>query len=109
MKKIIFFTTVLVLILTANAFGQNQPKKKNHILPEVDDEVLVTFRKRQAKSKTTVRRIPVRKSSHDKYANQEIGYRKKSKVVKKGITHDPEFENWANRKKGNSKKRRTNK
>ena len=93
MKKVLFLTAIIILIFTANAFGQNHRKKRN-FRPEIDDQVLVAFRKKQTKRK-----------SHDKYANQEVSYRKKSKL-RKGVTHDPEFEIWANRKTKSTKIRR---
>ena len=83
-----------MLIFTANAFGQNQRKKRVlHNLPEVGDEVVVEFRK-----KNKIR------NSRNRYANQEVSYRKKSKLRKR-VTHDPEFENWANRSRKTKKRR----
>lgn len=43
------------------------------------------------------------RNAHDKYANQEVSYRSKAKPHKlqpkrTQVTHDPEFESWANRK-----------
>ena len=81
--------TVLIAVATCtlatDAFGQDKRKKPKFNLPEVDDEVLIAFRQRK---------------THDKYANQEISYRKKTKA-KRGVTHDPEFEDWANRRRKN--------
>ncbi|HEX4951617.1 MAG TPA: hypothetical protein VFZ34_33475 [Blastocatellia bacterium] len=40
-------------------------------------------------------------NAHDKYANQEVSYRSKPQTRKPSasqVTHDPEFEGWANRK-----------
>jgi hypothetical protein len=44
------------------------------------------------------------RKAHDKYANQEVAYRSKAKTNKlqpkrTQVTHDPEFESWANRKR----------
>lgn len=121
MRKVLFLFAVVILVFSINVFGQSQRKKKNfYAVPEVDDEVLVSFRKKQEKLKKSHRRKSTnkrqvkpffdeadalfgkrrRKSSRKKYANQEVSYRKKSKSkFKKGVTHDPEFENWANRKR----------
>lgn len=119
MRKLLFLFVAIILVFSINVFGQNQRKKKNYNLPEADDEVLVAFRKKQEKPKISHRRKSTkrkvkpffdeadalfgkrsRKSSRKKYANQEVSYRKKSKSkIKKGVTHDPEFENWANRKR----------
>lgn len=127
MKKIIFLTFIAILIFTVSIFGQQKRKKVVRALPEVGDEVLVNIRKKQVKPKVSARKkITKRKAkpffdeadaifgkrpkAHDKYANQEVGYRKKSTPKKKrSITHDPEFENWANRKRKITKTRRTNK
>lgn len=120
-RNLIAIVIIALALFVTDAFGQNQRKKKNYNLPEADDEVLVTFRKKQEKPKisnqrksTNKRKVKPffdeadalfgkrrRKSSHKKYANQEVSYRtKRSKSkIKKGVTHDPEFENWANRKR----------
>ncbi len=60
MKKILFLTTIIILILSANAFGQPK-RKKTTVLPEVGDEVLVTLRKKQAQTKTSKQNSPKRK------------------------------------------------
>lgn len=57
MKKTALIIIAIVLIFTVNAFGQTQRKKRVlHNLPEVDDEVLAAFRKKNLKHKTSTRR-----------------------------------------------------
>lgn len=56
MRKLIFSFAIIVLILTANSFGQPKRKKNLYSLPEKDDEVLVTFRKKISKQKISHRR-----------------------------------------------------
>ena len=68
MKKILFLTAIITLMLTANIFGQPKRKKKT-FRPEVEDEVLVTFRQRPSSSKAARKK---------KYANQEVSYRKRN-------------------------------
>jgi len=61
MKKTVLIIIAIVLIFTANAFGQTQRKKRVlHNLPEVDDEALVTFGKKNVKHKTSKRRKSVK-------------------------------------------------
>jgi hypothetical protein len=106
MNKILSLSAILILIFTFNAFGQSKHRKVVSVLPEVNDEVLVAFRKKQTKTNITSRK----RNSHDKYANHEVSYRTKSKRKRvRGITHDPEFENWANRKSKTRKIMRKNK
>jgi hypothetical protein len=50
----------LLLILTVNGFGQNK-KRKHHSRPEVDDRVLVLFRKKHPQPKTWIRKFSRRK------------------------------------------------
>lgn len=75
------------MIFAGNIFGQNQRKKHNfYNLPEVDDEVLVAFRKKQPKPKVS-----------------------KNNSIKKGfrrLTHDSEFEWRSNRQNKSRKSRR---
>jgi hypothetical protein len=96
MKKIIFLSAIIVLIFTANAFGLSKRKKIVRVLPEVDDEVLVSFRKKQTKpnvssrKKSTKRKVKPffdeadalfgkRRKTPNKYANQEVSYRKRKR------------------------------
>lgn len=61
MKKPALIIIAIVLIFTANAFGQTQRKKRVlHNLPEVDDEVLAAIRKKNLKHKTSKRRKSVK-------------------------------------------------
>jgi len=118
MKKGFFLAAIVILIFSVNIFGQPKRKKVVRVLPEVDDQVLVSSRKKQVKPKVFTRKKSTkrkakplfdeadalfgkrRKSSNNKYANQEVSYRTKSRRKKvSGVTHDPEFENWANRKR----------
>ena len=99
MKRVIFLTIIVILILTANAFGQNQRKKKHfYNLPEVDDEVL---RKKQLKPKISKHRKLTKRKVKPFFDEADALFGKRRK---RGVTHDPEFENWANRKKVKSKK-----
>ncbi len=87
---------------------QTSKQRKKSFRPEIEDEVIVALRKKQTKVKVSNRRKSTQvRSSHDKYANQEVSYRKKSKIKKvRGVTHDPEFETWANRKRKTKKTRK---
>ena len=102
--KFLYIFVIIGFIFTINSFGQTQRKKS--FRPEIEDEVIVALRKKQLKAKVSSRRkLTQVRSSHDKYANQEVSYRKKSKPRKiRGLTHDLEFENWASRKKAKVKK-----
>lgn len=94
MKKNLFLTSIIILILTANAFGQPK-RKKTTVLPEVNDEVLVAFRKKHTKPKTIHRRKSTKRKKlilQFDEADAIFGKRRK-----RGVTHDPEFETWANR------------
>jgi hypothetical protein len=94
MRRISLLTAV-ILIVALNGFGQAKRKKPSYTLPELGDEVLITVRqKQQPKTSARKRRTP------KKYANQEVSYRtgpRRKRV--RGVTHDPEFENWAQRKR----------
>lgn len=107
MRKLIFVFAIIVLILTANSFGQPKRKKNLYSLPEKDDEVLVTFRKKTTKPKVSSRKKSTkRKKSILQFDEADAIFGKRHK---RGVTHDPEFENWANRKRKITKPRRKNK
>lgn len=61
-------TLSLALVFTSSAFGQKQ--RKSSFRPEVGDEVVITLRKKQVKSKTS----PKTKVQNNK---REISVRKK--------------------------------
>lgn len=92
------YALLISLILCATAGnGWGQPKRKPpqpKPAPQTNllqfDEADALFGKRKPK-----------RTAHDKYANQEVSYRRKPQTRKpkpSQLTHDPEFENWANRK-----------
>ena len=100
MRKILFLFAVVILVFSINVFGQSQRKKKNfYAVPEVDDEVLVSFHKKQEKLKNSPRRKSAKRKVKPFFdeADALFGKRKKSIRRKRGVTHDPEFETWANR------------
>ena len=76
MKRVLILIAVIVLIFTANVFGQTQHKKQvHHNLPEVNDEVLVNFRKKNGNHKTSKRR----KSIKTVWDDTDIVYRQNRK------------------------------
>ena len=125
MKKIFFLVTIMIFAFTLNAIGQKQRKERTvNFRPEVGDEVLLTLRKKQVDSQTASQQKNAakrkgrpffddgdalfgrrrQKPSTPKYANQETRFR--SGIKKKRInslTHDPEFEDWAQRKQKTKK------
>lgn len=94
MKRTIWIVAILILACSMDAVAQNHSKKKNYFLPEVNDEVLISSSTKQTKLKTTKRKSTKRKvkplfdeadalfgkrrKTHDKYANQEVSYRKRT-------------------------------
>ena len=94
--RTLLIIAMLGFALASNVGAQsNQSRKSSAKAPSsLFDEADALFGKRK---RTTPRK------AHDKYANQEVSYRQKTKTNKRQpkrtqITHDPEFENWANRK-----------
>lgn len=87
MKKVTFILAVIILIFSANAFGQNQRKKRvNHNLPEVNDEVLVAFRQKKPKRKISKRHKSTRRSKsilQFDEADAIFGKRSKSKKTRR--------------------------
>lgn len=87
MKKAVFILTIIILIFTANAFGQNQRKKRAlHNLPEVNDEVLVAFRQKKPKRKISKRQKSTRRSKsilQFDEADAIFGKRSKSKKTRR--------------------------
>ncbi len=125
MRKITFGFVIIWFILSLNSFGQKP--EKTSFRPEIGDEVIVKVRKKQAKSSAVRKKPSARRSSRCHYpmcggktslenklksdgnevaieslerkSAMPIAKRKKKPIRKRGVTHDPEFENWANRKK----------
>ncbi len=110
MKKILLIISVTILIFAVNAFGQSnkrkivRPQSKNIFKGEIVG-VEPSYHNRKARKKSTTKR---KKNSYNLPEVDDevlVAFRKK-----RGITHDPEFENWASRKKAKSKQlRRKNK
>ena len=106
MKKVLVLVSLILLILTANIFGQARRKKGFHSLPEVDDEVLVSFREKRLKSKNSPRRRSIKHKTKPFFDEADAFFGKRRK---RSLTHDPEFENWASRKNKTRKIRRKHK
>jgi hypothetical protein len=88
MNRVLLLLAVIILIFTVDGFGQNRRQTpKRNFLPEVNDEVLVSARRKQAK--------------HNR--------KKSRRKTVRGLTHDPEFEDWAHRNRKTKKIRRKNK
>lgn len=94
--RTLLIITMLSVALAGNVEAQtNKARKPSAKAPSaLFDEADALFGKRK----------PRRTSAHDKYANQEVSYRNKTKTTKRKskasqLTHDPEFENWANRQR----------
>ncbi|MBL8205771.1 MAG: hypothetical protein JNM09_16170 [Blastocatellia bacterium] len=89
--------SLLMFATAGHVWGQpkRKPLKPKPAAPILNfDEADALFGKRK-------RTAP--RQAHDKYANQEVAYRRKPNKAKlpskrSQVTHDPEFENWANRK-----------
>ena len=97
-KQFLLSITMLVFVAVSKVWAQpNQARKsssKTQILSF--DEADALFGKRKAQ-----------RTAHDKYANQEVSYRQQPKTTKlkpkaSQLTHDPEFEAWANAKQKRS-------
>lgn len=80
MKKAVFILATIILIFTANAFGQNQRKKRNfYNLPEVEDEVLVAFRKKKLNKKVSNSRKSSKRKVKTIWDDTDIVHRQNQK------------------------------
>lgn len=90
--------TLFIFATAGNVWGQ--PKRKPTRTKPAQTQIL-NFDEADALFGKRKRTAP--RKAHDKYANQEVSYRSKAKTNKRPskqsqVTHDPEFESWANRK-----------
>jgi hypothetical protein len=94
----LFIIALITFAVAGSDWGQpkpnaarRKPAAKANILNFDEADALFGKRKRAPQA-------------HDKYANQEVSYRRKAKPNKlqpkrTQITHDPEFESWAKAKR----------
>ena len=94
--RYVILITLIIFGTAGNVWGQpkrtpTNRKPAQQILQFDEADALFGKRKRAPKA-------------HDKYANQEVSYRQSAQQTKRKpgnrqITHDPEFESWANAKR----------